>query len=184
MVQYEIGDEIKMVERQIHNILADEEIFWKQCSRANQLKEWDKNTKFFHHKASSRKKKNRLWGIEDEIKRLIENVEEVEHEFGTYFTNLFTTSKPSQDQIAIALLRITSRVLNDMNEQLDKPFSAKEVVEPYHRCVQRRLQGLMDCQQSFIKNISKRLSPGLSLLASTFSTCKVLSALSIIHILQ
>ena len=54
-VQYGNGDEIKRVERQIQNILIDEEIYWKQRSRADWLKEGDKNTKFFHHKASSRK---------------------------------------------------------------------------------------------------------------------------------
>ena len=128
-VQYEFEDEIKWVERHIHNILADEEIFWKQQSRADRLKEGDKNTKFLHHKALSRKKKNRIWGIEDETRRWIENVEEMEYEFCTYFTNLFTTSRPSQNQIAAALSRITLRLSNDMNEKLDKPFSTEAVVE-------------------------------------------------------
>ena len=64
-VQYESGKEIKMVENQIQNIIIDEEIYWKQRSRADWLKEGDKNTKFFHHKASNRKKKNRIWGIEN-----------------------------------------------------------------------------------------------------------------------
>ena len=46
-VQYENEVEIKKVEKQIQNILIDEEIYWKQRSRADWLKEGDKNTKFF-----------------------------------------------------------------------------------------------------------------------------------------
>lgn len=60
MVRYDDGEEIKIVERNIHNMLADEEIYGKQHSRADWLNEEDKNTKFFHHKASSRKKKNKI----------------------------------------------------------------------------------------------------------------------------
>ena len=115
--------------------MAYEEIFCKQRSRADRLKEGDKNTKFFHHKASSRKKNNKIWGIEDETRRWIENVEEIEYEFCTYFTNLFTTSRPSQNQIATALSGITLRLSNDMNEQLDKPFPTEEVVKALaHMC--------------------------------------------------
>ena len=44
-VQYENGDSIKGVERKIQNMLADDEIYWKQRSRADWLKEGDRNTK-------------------------------------------------------------------------------------------------------------------------------------------
>lgn len=64
--QYESGEEIKNIEKQIDGILLEEEIYWRQRSRAVWLKEGDKNTKFFHSKASARKRKNTIEGILDE----------------------------------------------------------------------------------------------------------------------
>ncbi|KAL9419398.1 hypothetical protein AB3S75_037210 [Citrus x aurantiifolia] len=38
------GEEIRRIEMEIDNILLDEEVYWKQSSRADWLKEGDKNT--------------------------------------------------------------------------------------------------------------------------------------------
>ncbi|KAH9734317.1 reverse transcriptase domain-containing protein [Citrus sinensis] len=128
-VQFVDGEEIRKMEKQIQNILMDEEIYWNQRSRADWLKEGDKNTKIFHGKATARRKKNRIWGIEDNFGRWIEEPIEVEHEFCNYFTKLFTSTQPSQDQIAAALEGITPRVSASMNESLGAPFTAEEVLE-------------------------------------------------------
>ena len=128
-VQYNSGEEIKKLEGQIHDILIDEEIFWKQRSRAEWLKVGDKNTKYFHYKASSRKKKNRIWGIENGSGSWTDKAEEVEYEFCEYFAKLFTTSQPSQEEISAALEGITPRVSEAMNEQLEQPFTLEDITE-------------------------------------------------------
>ena len=45
--QYVDGGEIRKLEKQINNMLIDEEMYWRQRSRAEWLREGDKNTKFF-----------------------------------------------------------------------------------------------------------------------------------------
>ncbi|KAA3473503.1 reverse transcriptase [Gossypium australe] len=56
----------QIIEKKIHlNMERDrEEIYWEQKARANWLKVGDKNTAFFHHHASSRKRKNRISRLE------------------------------------------------------------------------------------------------------------------------
>ncbi|KAH9648888.1 reverse transcriptase domain-containing protein [Citrus sinensis] len=142
MVQYENGEEIWKVEKQIQNILMDEEIYWKQRSRAYWLKEGDKNTKFFHGKALAKRKKNRIWGIEDKFGRWIEKPKEVEHEFCNYFTNLFTSTQLRQEQIVAALKGITPRVSASMNESLEEPFTAEEVLEDLSQMCPTKAPGL------------------------------------------
>lgn len=61
--QYVGGEEIKKIKRQIDELLLEEEIYWRQRSGTVWLPERDKNTKFFHSKASARKKKNTIEGI-------------------------------------------------------------------------------------------------------------------------
>jgi hypothetical protein len=45
---------------ELDELLAKEEIKWKQHSRMEWLKEGDQNTAYFHHKATCRSKKNNI----------------------------------------------------------------------------------------------------------------------------
>lgn len=47
-------------------LLEQEEIFWVQRAKANWLKHGDRNTNFFHHYASSRKRRNMIRGLVDD----------------------------------------------------------------------------------------------------------------------
>lgn len=84
-------------------MLMDEEVYWKKRSRADRLKEWDKNIKFFHGKASSKMRKNKIEGIEDNSGNWLEDTGDIENKFCDYFQDLFTTSQPNEAQIEAAL---------------------------------------------------------------------------------
>ncbi|KAH9799959.1 reverse transcriptase domain-containing protein [Citrus sinensis] len=96
-------------------------------SRADWLKEGDKNTKFFHSKASSRKRKNKIRGIETDQGNWIKDEREVEKEFCDYFEGLFKSSNPSHDQLEAALASLVPKVSDEMNEELQQPFTEDEI---------------------------------------------------------
>ncbi|KAH9650223.1 putative reverse transcriptase/RNA-dependent DNA polymerase [Citrus sinensis] len=128
-MQYEDTNGIKQIEKQIHNILLEEEIYWRHRARADWLQAGDKNTKFFHSKATTRKRKNRIWGVENKECSWTEDGEAVEREFCDYFQQHFTSSKPSQDQMNAALEGLTPKVTATMNDQLNAPFTSEEISE-------------------------------------------------------
>lgn len=126
-LHYVDGDRIKKIEKRLDAILIGEEIYWKQRSRADWLKEEDQNTKNFHAKASSRKKKNQIWGILYEDEKWTEEAEDIERVFCEYFVTLFSSTKSSQAQMEAALQEMPVKVTKEMNEMLDQPFSENEI---------------------------------------------------------
>ena len=52
---------------------------WKQWSRNRYLKEGDRNTSFFHTKASNRKQRNWIQGLEDDNGVWQEGLDDIEH---------------------------------------------------------------------------------------------------------
>ena len=58
-----ILQEIKTLKHEINTVLNQDEIFWRQRSRSIWLQAGDKNTKFFHQRASHHRRKNHIFGI-------------------------------------------------------------------------------------------------------------------------
>ena len=54
------------VSKQLDELLLKQEIYWHQRSRIPWLKYGDENTKFFHSKATQRRRKNFIKGIRDQ----------------------------------------------------------------------------------------------------------------------
>ena len=52
----QFGEEIKQVRKDINDLIDSEELYWCQRSKAHWLKEGDRNTKYFHARASERRK--------------------------------------------------------------------------------------------------------------------------------
>ena len=69
--------EFLQVSKELDEWLRKQEIYWAQRSRVNWNKHGDKNSKFFHLKASQRRQKNLIQGIMDIEGRWVEDIEDV-----------------------------------------------------------------------------------------------------------
>jgi hypothetical protein len=77
--------EIKSLQVEIGELLEQEELMWRQRAKMHWLKEWDKNTRFFHECVKQRRRRNVISQIEDEDGRTWSDPGEVEQVFSSYF---------------------------------------------------------------------------------------------------
>lgn len=87
----------------------------------------DRNTKFFHHKTSTRKRNNHIPGIQSPEYRWINNEAEVNNMFLSYFSQLFTTSTPTQNCVDSTLIGLNNQISHETRVQLDVAYSKEEI---------------------------------------------------------
>jgi hypothetical protein len=106
-------------------LLEQEETHWMQRSRANWLRQGDRNTSFFHNYASVRKKKNFIKKLKGDGDQWVEGTESLKPLIFQYFSNLFSFEVNVVDPEVLE--KIQPRVSQAMNEKLLAPFSPEEV---------------------------------------------------------
>ena len=87
--------------------------------------ESDRNTKYFHNRASERRRKNAILGLWNENGIWCESKESVAATAISYFENIYTTTNPTR--IAEVVSLIPTKVFGEMNDSLVRNFSAEEV---------------------------------------------------------
>ena len=122
-----VVEKISNAKKELNVLLEREEIFWKQRSRINWLKEGDENTKFFHARATQRFRKNNIRGLMDDLGNWQSNAESISTTAINYFESLFTSSTPNLDDLDSVLDSVPTRVTPDMNTMLDQSFSEEEI---------------------------------------------------------
>ncbi|XP_020412490.1 uncharacterized protein LOC18793550 [Prunus persica] len=112
---------------QLDSLLSREEAFWKQRSKVSWLKEGDRNTRFFHQRASNRKQRNYVKGLRDNTGRWREDEQGLQYVVLDYFTHLFTSSASGSEGESIDA--VESRVTPDMNNLLLTDYCDAEIHE-------------------------------------------------------
>uniref|UniRef100_A0A2N9F204 Reverse transcriptase domain-containing protein n=1 Tax=Fagus sylvatica TaxID=28930 RepID=A0A2N9F204_FAGSY len=92
--------------RELHSLLAKEERLWRQRSRAEWLKAGDRNTRYFHCRATQRQRRNYVYQLKNSEGR-------------------WTTNHAQIDQVAEHIMPV---VTEEMNADLNRAFSPGEVV--------------------------------------------------------
>ncbi|KAL5566082.1 hypothetical protein UlMin_029246 [Ulmus minor] len=91
------------------------------------LKSRDRNSKFFHRKASARRAKNSIEGLFDRNEKWCQDKKGIAHITKSYFTNLLSSSSPHSLDMDMVLNLLEAKVSPAMNEQLDGRFDAEHV---------------------------------------------------------
>ena len=116
---------VKSIQKEINDILDKENLMWQQRSQALFLNCGDRNTAYFHSKASQRFRRNRILGLRNSQNTWCTDESQIKDIAVEYFQSLFSTSSPSE--FSAILERIQPSISETMNEKLLREFSQEEV---------------------------------------------------------
>ncbi|GKV13708.1 hypothetical protein SLEP1_g24695 [Rubroshorea leprosula] len=120
------SEHLEEVETELWNLQQQEEIYWKQSSKIQWLKERDKNTSFFHTRASERRKKNVITELQDERGQIVSDQRGLEQIALHYFQGLFTSE--AQTDPSHILQQIHKQVSSTQTTALDRRYTEEEVL--------------------------------------------------------
>ncbi|KAK9989376.1 hypothetical protein SO802_029615 [Lithocarpus litseifolius] len=118
-------DRINEVRREINDLLHHEEVFWRQRSRSIWLPAGDKNTKYFHQRASQRRRKNTIEGLHDSNGVWCTNTGEIATIAEAYYKELFTASADlNMEGVLASMERV---VTEEMARNLTQSYTEEEI---------------------------------------------------------
>ena len=117
-------EEIKIVDRLVE-LRFREETMWRQRSRVQWLAEGDKNTRFFHLRASQRKKKNKISGLKKPDGATTTDDAEMAQLTTNFYRDLYHSEGQTEMQPVLDVL--PSKVTSPMNEKLISEIKQSEV---------------------------------------------------------
>jgi hypothetical protein len=117
----------KALEKHHGELLKRQETMWRQRSRAIWLKDGDRNTKFFHNKASQRSKVNEIKKLKDEDGVWWRGDENVEKVLINYFEELFSSSNPTNIEATCEVVQ--GKLSEEHKAWCEMDFSREEIKE-------------------------------------------------------
>ncbi|XP_050217409.1 uncharacterized protein LOC126668246 [Mercurialis annua] len=131
--------QIRCVEGELDELLRCEETLWMQRSKALWLKDGDKNTAYFHQKASQRKRRNHIDGLFNSDGIWCEGENEINGAATAYFQQLFTSSNPTN--MGGALAGISKTLSTDSIHLLSSQYTREEVVRAINQMHSHKAPG-------------------------------------------
>ena len=119
------SEEERSIERKLCELFECEEIMARQRSRVDWLQEGDRNTSFFHARASARKNTNRISYLLKDDGTKCEDKEQIKCMTRDFYMNLYS-SEPCP-QMNVILETIPCKLNQITNEELCKPYSDEEI---------------------------------------------------------
>uniref|UniRef100_A0A2N9GNK1 RNase H type-1 domain-containing protein n=1 Tax=Fagus sylvatica TaxID=28930 RepID=A0A2N9GNK1_FAGSY len=118
-------ENLQNLRKKLNSLFKKEEKMWRQRSRSLWLANGDKNTKYFHSRATQRRRRNHIHSLRDNMGTLHETNEGMASLPINYYENLFTTSQP--EQIDDVMAKVSRVVTEEMNKALIYEFTTPKV---------------------------------------------------------
>lgn len=119
--------EIVHLMSELETLYQDQTVYWQQRGKAAWMKEGDRNTAYFHAKATVREQVNKIMGLHDAHGVWVKEKQQMETVVDHYFRGIFKSSDPSEGDIEAALQSLSPRMTEDANHLLSQPFTPQEV---------------------------------------------------------
>ena len=119
------------LKKEIKELLVKEEKMWKQRSRDLWLHEGDKNTCYFHSRATQRYRQNKICELMDSEGQRCTKEDDVAQVLIGYYQGLFNSANPcNMDQ---AMADIPPLITPEMNDMLQEDYTRAEVDKALHQ---------------------------------------------------
>lgn len=82
-------------------LLEKQEVYWHQRAKQFWLQSGDRNTRFFHNYATTRKVNNYIQGLKDQNGEWQERESKIQDIIVEYFEELFTTSSNDEEILGV-----------------------------------------------------------------------------------
>ncbi|KAL0313219.1 UNVERIFIED_CONTAM: putative mitochondrial protein [Sesamum radiatum] len=118
---------LEELKSELEECLAGVELLWKQRSKAEWLREGDRNTAFFHARANEQWKRNSIRAWQSQDGSLTLDFKEKQEIILRHSMVIFKSSNPNLSVMEEILNTINTRVTMEINEMLLQPFSSEEL---------------------------------------------------------
>ena len=119
------GAALVKLKQELECLVMKEEKLWHQRSKTHWMKEGDKNSRYFHHRASQRYRRNRIVRLRNSRGVMCMGDDNVASLLEEFYKELFKTSNPCNME---EVVQHTGRVVTEeMNKVLVEEFTRAEI---------------------------------------------------------
>jgi hypothetical protein len=102
------------IKEELHFLLEQEDMKWRQRAKESWLQLGDRNTKYFHACATQKKQRSQILKIKDTTGQWCYTQEDIEEAFVAYYTEPFTTG--NEMDMTDCLDALNRKVTMEMNQ--------------------------------------------------------------------